>query len=139
MHKIAWKSLNKNGGIGRASINHFTSDNKKTLCNKDIPQKVQCLDAFGSDDCAKCLERKTLVDDSNKKSSEKAVHFKNIVENLGGTYEIHDDVHSGWWDAYGDKKNLYIAYGRLTPMIADGDSLRMTDNWLYFKPNERTS
>jgi len=135
LSRVAWKSYKKDGGIGRASINHYTSDNKKTLCNKEIPGQVHCLDAFGLTDCALCLSRKSLVEDATKKASEKPAHFKRIVEEYGGHYECNDGVHSAWWDAYGDKKNLYIAYGRLAPMVSGGDSLNLIDNWLHFKAN----
>jgi len=133
LKRVAWKSHKKDGGIGRASINHYTADNKKTLCNKDIPSTNQahCYDAFGPTDCEKCLSRKSLAEDAMKKAAEKPAHFKQIVEGLGGHYEFSDGIHSAWWE--GDKKNLYAAYGRLTPMISAGDSLSLTDNWLYFK------
>lgn len=135
LSRVAWKSYKKDGGIGRASINHYTADNKKTLCNKDIPgtSEVHCYDAFGPTDCKLCLNRKSLAEDAMKKASEKPAHFKQVVEEYGGTYGFKDGVHSAWWDAYGDKKNLYIAYGRLTSMISVGDSLSLTENWLYFK------
>jgi hypothetical protein len=136
LSSVAWKSYKKNGGIGRASINHYTADNKKTLCNKDIPGTGQahCYDAFGPTDCTLCLSRKSLAEDSMKKASEKPAHFKKIVEEHGGHYECNDGVHSAWWD---DKKNLYIAYGRLTPMVSVGDSLSLTENWLHFKPKDK--
>lgn len=133
MLKVAWKSLRKNGGIGRASINHFTTDKKKTLCNKKIPAQVHCLDAFGVDDCVKCFERKAATDNYLKMVADKPLYFKEVVEGLGGQYEFDGKTHSAWWDAYGDKKNLYIAYGRLACLMDGRDSFRLINNWLYLE------
>jgi hypothetical protein len=136
MQKVAWKSIKKDGGIGRASINHFTIDSKITLCQKDIPVQVHCLDAFGKKTCSTCLLRKDSVESRLKSSVDKCEYFKNTIDNLGGTYEFEDGVHKGWWDAYGDKTNLYMAYGRFTAMLGDNDKLWLIYNWVYYKPGE---
>ena len=54
---------------------------------------------------------------SLKALPDKGKYVKDTIENLGGTYEFEDGVHKGWWDAYGDKANLYVAYGRFTATI----------------------
>jgi hypothetical protein len=137
MQKIAWKAIRKDGGIGRASINHFTTDSKVTLCQKDIPTEVHCLDAFGDKTCEKCLGRKDSIESKLKSAVDKGKYFKDIIDNLGGIYEFEDGIHKGWWDAYGDKTNLYVAYGRFTAMLGDTDALWLTYNWVYFKPGEK--
>jgi hypothetical protein len=127
MHKIAWKSLRKDGGMGRASINHFTSDGKKTLCNKPIPVTELCLDS--KHDCKKCSAIKTRAEDYVKIMADKPAYFKEVVELLGGHYEPEGVA---WWDNHGNKKDMYVAYGRLAPFMDNSDNFRMTDNALYY-------
>jgi hypothetical protein len=114
--------MRKNGGLGKASINHYTDDNKLTLCGKKIPQDAFCYDAFGPDECEKCdgkRERLLLP----KTYDEKLAYFKKVVEELGGTYEDK----SAWWDAKAMEKRC-VAYGKLSFM-----EVWMSNNWLYFK------
>jgi hypothetical protein len=137
MQKIAWKVIKKDGGAGRASINHYTTDNKTTLCQKEIPVEVHCLNAFGERNCVKCFDRKDSIESKLKSPEDKGKYFKDTIDNLGGIYKFEDGIHKGWWDAYDDKTNLYLAYGRFTAMIGETDALWLTNNWVYFKPGEK--
>ncbi len=125
MNRIAWQSLTKRGP-GRWSSNHHTTDGKKTLCGKKIPEQVFRKDAFGEKDCPKCIQRRDMVVASAVTQEEKIALFKEVVKELEGTYVFEDGKHSAWWDAYGDHKNEYIAYGRLSHI-----GVWLTGNWLY--------
>lgn len=129
MQRVAWRSMTDKGP-GRSSINHYTSDNKLTFCNKKIPQNAFCYDAFGPTDCIKCLEKKDEVNVFKMNWDEKVIFFRETVTLLGGTYQLEDGEHKAWWDAYGDNKNICIAYGKLS-----GIGVCMLNNWLYLSRN----
>jgi hypothetical protein len=130
MRRIAWQSLTTRGP-GKWSNNHHTIDNKKTLCGRKIPQQVFRNDAFSEKDCQKCIQRRDAVAVYSTNREEKIAKFKEVVANLGGTYVFEDSKHKAWWDAYGDKKNLYIAYGKLSCL-----GVWLTANWLYLPLDE---
>lgn len=125
--QIAWKKVK-----GRASHNHFTTDKKSTLCGKDIPDKS--IEAVGKLSCRKCLDRKVIIEACHKSDEEKIVHFKKMVEEYGGHYELDETGHRAWWDAYDSLKNLYIVYGIMATMVGDKGWLDITGNWIRFKP-----
>lgn len=125
MNRIAWQSLTKRGP-GRWSSNHHTTDGKKTLCGKKIPIQVFRKDAFSDKDCPKCIDLRDLVLMRSIRDDEKVAKFKEVVAECGGTYVFEDGQHKAWWDAYGDKTALYIAYGKLSCI-----GVGLTANWLY--------
>lgn len=126
MNRVAWQAMTKHG-LGRWSSNHYTIDSKMTLCGKKMP-KVFRNDVFSDKDCQKCIKRRDSVQVLAVKDEEKIARFKEVVAELGGNYVLEDEEHRAWWDAYGDKKNLYIAYGKLSCI-----GVCLTDNWLYLK------
>lgn len=131
MRRIAWQSLTTRGP-GKWSNNHHTIDGKKTLCGRKIPQSHEVFrnDAFSETDCQKCIQRRDSVVVHSTNREEKIAKFKEVVTDLGGTYVFEDDQHKAWWDACGDKKNLYIAYGKLSSI-----GVWLTNNWLCLHLN----
>ena len=131
MRRIAWQSLTSRGP-GRWSSNHHTTDDKKTLCGKKIPQSHEVFrnDAFSERDCQKCIAKRDMVVVTAVSKEEKIALFKEVVKEQGGTYVFEDDQHKAWWDAYGDYKPAYIAYGRLSHI-----GVWLTGNWLYLHLN----
>lgn len=127
MRRIAWQSLTTRGP-GKWSNNHHTIDGKKTLCGRKIPQSHEVFrnDAFSETDCKKCITMRDTLAVYSTNKDEKIARFKEVVADLGGTYVLENGKHSAWWDAYGDKKNLYIAYGKLSSI-----GVALTQNWLY--------
>jgi len=129
VRRIAWQSLTTRGP-GKWSNNHHTIDGKKTLCGRKIPQQVFRNDAFSEKDCAKCITMRDTLAVYSVKPEEKVAKFKEVVADLGGEYRFEDGKHSAVWDAYGDKTNLYIAYGKLSSI-----GVWLTANWLYLQDN----
>lgn len=129
MQSIAWQSVRKNGGFGRPSINHYTFDDKTTLCGKKIPKAQKVFHPTNT--CAKCSERKEIVDASFKNSDDKVDSFKQLVEECGGIYELENDMYKATWT---DSTKLYYAYGRLVSRSMSGDWINLTDGKLYYKP-----
>ncbi len=127
MKLIAWQSMTSRGP-GKWSNNHYTEDDKKTLCGRKIPERPFRLEACGSDSCAKCFEKQEQLVPAAKTDEEKIAKFKYVVAELGGTHVVEDGEHRAWWDAYGDHKNLYIAYGKLSNI-----NVWLLNNWLYLK------
>lgn len=127
--RIGWQSMTARGP-GRWSHNHYTEDGNLTLCGKKIPGTNEAfrLEANGSNDCAKCFERKEQLISETQTDEEKIAKFKHVVAELNGTYVFEDGEHRAWWDAYGDHKNLYIAYGKLSNI-----NVWLMNNWLYLK------
>lgn len=128
MHCVAWRQTKTNGGIGRASINHQTFDDKKTLCGKKIPQNAFCYDAYGPTDCEKCLKKKDAAIVIAKTNEDRIKLFKKVVEELDGNYVFEDGKHRAFWDAYGGREAVEkrcIAYGKLSSI-----NVWMYENWL---------
>lgn len=125
MRRIAWQAITKRGP-GRWSSNHHTADDKTTLCGKIIPEQIFRNDAFSEKDCVKCIQKRDMLVAHAVNNEEKIALFKEVVKELEGTYVFEDGQHKAWWDAYGDYKNVYIAYGRLSYI-----GVWLTGNWLY--------